>query len=379
MTFDPNNPPSAAEFLDPQRWPPEPDEEYEVGDTVNVGGIDFTKIAEPTVSFNGQPLEGPPWHVNQVWQLPPDPLERIAVAIEALASGYSPRSITVHEAQSAVDTAAEVTRLTEQYASDGEAPHTWARKASESEGRIQAFTEELADLEAKYGTLLQVIADVEEALGKSKAAPALAAKAVIEAWKNPTIPEPSIESMDNHANHLPSGVECTDTCPRTEAEEQAETAGAAMQEVEPVAAEPETERVIVEAVSSQPGHARVEHDEQPGYFYCRDCTLEYQAWITWPCPTVVGVLGDQAPDAIFVPDSTQEFRDAQGIEGGATDPEVDSPSDALNQTEQPEHNAPVEEWREYARAQGLAGPNIDRANRSQIRTALGIAQPAKDS
>lgn len=47
------------------------------------------------------------------------------------------------------------------------------------------------DLEAKHGALLEVLSDVEAALGKSTAKPALAAKAVIEAWRNP---EPAAES-----------------------------------------------------------------------------------------------------------------------------------------------------------------------------------------
>ena len=38
----------------------------------------------------------------------------------------------------------------------------------------------------------------------------------------------------------------------------------------------------------------------------------------------------------------------------------------------PAQDAPVEEWREFARSRGYAGPDIDQANRSQIRTMLGI-------
>ena len=41
----------------------------------------------------------------------------------------------------------------------------------------------------------------------------------------------------------------------------------------------------------------------------------------------------------------------------------------------PAHDAPVEEWREFARSRGYAGPDVDKANRSQIRTMLGIEQP----
>lgn len=43
---------------------------------------------------------------------------------------------------------------------------------------------------------------------------------------------------------------------------------------------------------------------------------------------------------------------------------------------QPAHDAPVEEWRSYARRLGYTGPDVDAMNRSQIRTMLGIEQPA---
>jgi len=39
----------------------------------------------------------------------------------------------------------------------------------------------------------------------------------------------------------------------------------------------------------------------------------------------------------------------------------------------PAADADVEEWRAYARSCGYAGPDVDKANRSQIRTMLGIA------
>lgn len=40
----------------------------------------------------------------------------------------------------------------------------------------------------------------------------------------------------------------------------------------------------------------------------------------------------------------------------------------------PAHDADVEEWRGYARSLGYTGADIDTANRSQIRTMLGIGQ-----
>lgn len=43
---------------------------------------------------------------------------------------------------------------------------------------------------------------------------------------------------------------------------------------------------------------------------------------------------------------------------------------------QPDHDAAVEQWREFARGLGYQGPDIDKANRSQIRTMLGIEQPS---
>lgn len=43
--------------------------------------------------------------------------------------------------------------------------------------------------------------------------------------------------------------------------------------------------------------------------------------------------------------------------------------------DQPAHDAPVEEWRAYARSYGYTGYDVDKCNRSQIRTMLGIEQP----
>lgn len=41
----------------------------------------------------------------------------------------------------------------------------------------------------------------------------------------------------------------------------------------------------------------------------------------------------------------------------------------------PAEDADVEEWRAHARSLGYTGPDVDKANRSQIRTMLGIAHP----
>lgn len=43
----------------------------------------------------------------------------------------------------------------------------------------------------------------------------------------------------------------------------------------------------------------------------------------------------------------------------------------------PADDASVEEWRGYARSLGYTGADVDQANRSQIRTMLGIPQPVE--
>lgn len=54
------------------------------------------------------------------------------------------------------------------------------------------------------------------------------------------------------------------------------------------------------------------------------------------------------------------------------------PEPAEMGAQRPTNDAPVEEWREFARSRGYQGPDVDKANRSQIRTMLGIAQPETD-
>ena len=59
----------------------------------------------------------------------------------------------------------------------------------------------------------------------------------------------------------------------------------------------------------------------------------------------------------------------------AAQPEPLNPDDL---SEHPAHEAPVEEWRAYAKSKGYlssGGVAVDDANRSQIRSMLGIAQP----
>lgn len=45
----------------------------------------------------------------------------------------------------------------------------------------------------------------------------------------------------------------------------------------------------------------------------------------------------------------------------------------------PAHDAGVEEWRAYARSLGYSSPKVDNANRSQIRSLLGIAHGGETS
>lgn len=44
----------------------------------------------------------------------------------------------------------------------------------------------------------------------------------------------------------------------------------------------------------------------------------------------------------------------------------------------PAPNAPIEDWRAFARSLGYQGSDVDWANRSQIRTMLGLAHPGQD-
>jgi hypothetical protein len=46
--------------------------------------------------------------------------------------------------------------------------------------------------------------------------------------------------------------------------------------------------------------------------------------------------------------------------------------------EQRAHDAMVEDCRAFARSRGHQGPEVDVANRSQIRTMLGIEQPTNE-
>lgn len=55
-----------------------------------------------------------------------------------------------------------------------------------------------------------------------------------------------------------------------------------------------------------------------------------------------------------------------------------APTAEVETPEQPADDADVETWRTYARSLGYAGPNVDKANRSQIRTMLGIPHPASE-
>lgn len=189
----------------------------------------------------------------------PDPLERIANAVEALLGMARPNA---------------------EYATDLDDK---LREMADDYGRMkeknQGLHEIVADLEDNAVAMLRVIEGVEKALGKSTARPAVAARAVIDQWRNPA----------------------------TEEEEAAEELA------------PDVE----------------------------------------PAPDGGGYPID--PPAEVVEESTEPLQSVPTWEG--VRPEL------------PAHDAPVEAWRSYAKAVGAAGPDIDSMNRSQIRTALGVAQP----
>lgn len=247
-------------------------------------------------------------HITQIAQ---DPMERIAEALEAIARAQ-------------IDQTIEGLRTVNVYEAEKPRP-VITNSSPEQDKLVEGLRENLrstdeayADLEAKHQTVLQVISDVEAALGKSKAAPALAAKAVIDGWRNPRV-EPAAEDGD-----------------------PALTGDAVYDSNGLLPPDPELSNPV--EPDSVEGHTRTPHPE--GADFCRECSGALQEWIVWPCPAVSG--------------------EAQPVQTG--------PEEGHEPVVQPAHNAPVEEWREYARSLGYAGPDIDKANRSMIRTTLGIAQ-----
>lgn len=242
-------------------------------------------------------------------------LWRVANALEALVDNFRPQPMfgDVH-----------VSGFEFTPTQPGDAPAlAYVADPSATEA-LQLAYEKLADAEDQLKTMGDVISNVEAALGKSKAAPALAAKAVIEAWKNPTVEEPAEDT--------------------TEPASDLEVRPDAATPVEVV--RPDNAPDLGPELGSYPGHTRTPHPEGPDF--CRECSGELQEWITWPCPAV----------------------------SGQAQPLATGPEEGHEPVAQPVHDAPVEEWRAYARHLGYAGPDIDKANRSMIRTTLGIAQPA---
>lgn len=282
----------------------------------------FLASSEPDEDDEPQSHDGPKWHTHA---LPPDPMERIADSLSRLADHFDGTQT-----------------FTAELVSDGHNPAACPVEPEYATllENIQITQERLADTEAERETLTQVISDVEAALGKSKAAPALAAKAVIEAWRTPPVPEtedPSAQEESVGDALLTGKADLGD--------------GTTVDFTQPA------ETVPVPVVAANPdnvaGHTRVPHPD--GFDFCQECSGASQQWVHWPCDVVTQALsgsGAEAGDAIFVPET-------------ATTPQ------------QPAHNAPVEEWREYARALGYAGPEIDKANRSMIRTTLGVVQPTE--
>jgi uncharacterized protein YyaL (SSP411 family) len=70
-------------------------------------------------------------------------------------------------------------------------------------------------------------------------------------------------------------------------------------------------------------------------------------------------------------------REALGSASFVAKAEPEAPVNATDehnndQDAPPAADASVEEWRAFARGRGYAGPDVDKANRSQIRTMLGL-------
>lgn len=248
-----------------------------------------------------------------LWQVPKSDLQKIAEGVQRLVEHFTTsdtRAITVYEAMSPEAVAAEIARVNQPTEVDA-APHTWARKAAEAGEALQLSFEKLADAEDQLKAMADVIYSVEAALGKSTAKPSLAAKAVIEAWRNPQVPEvEGTAGGDSSDLNIPA--------------------------------------------EHLPGHTRAEVEEGAPAI-CQECSYAAQDYVVWPCPEVKQAFEPLAPT------------EPEGVED-------------INV--QPAHDAPVEEWRAYARRLGYAGPDIDKANRSVIRTTLGIAhveaQPAPE-
>lgn len=246
---------------------------------------------------------------GQLWQIPPTPIESIAGSLRNIENILHDRLGSSQKFEAVLSTL--------------DVP-----QAPLADTRV--LEEELADTDAKLEEAYNVINRVANALGKSKAAPALAAKQVIEAWRNPTVPDTTETEGEE-----PEGVQMTEMGSEAWAAEEAVAAQAYADGTQAIVANPD----------SLPGHTRTPHPE--GADFCRECTGETQEWILWPCPAVSG-----APQSLPT-----------------------GPEEGYEPVAQPAHDAPVEEWRAYARALGFAGPDIDKANRSVIRTTLGIAQP----
>jgi len=88
------------------------------------------------------------------------------------------------------------------------------------------------------------------------------------------------------------------------------------------------------------------------------------------------IAGVVKPSVSKLANQVREVLDPPGaVEAAEPDgePPVEAKLDA-----QPADDAEVEEWRAYARSRGYAGPDVDKANRSQIRSMLGIQHPATE-
>lgn len=117
-------------------------------------------------------------------------------------------------------------------------------------------------------------------------------------------------------------------------------------------------------VASQGAHTRTSTEAGPDF--CKECSDKAGDWVPWPCSETPSPAPDASPSEPQpepIPATSTEARAGEG-----------SPW-RVNGV--PTHDAPVEEWRTYARAVHAVpeGTVLDQMNRSQIRTMLGIEQP----
>lgn len=84
-------------------------------------------------------------------------------------------------------------------------------------------------------------------------------------------------------------------------------------------------------------------------------------------------------EAIIKPSTSKLANQVREAIGRWRDPEVPAAAEGgeepSGEPEHPSHDAPVEEWREFALLHGHTPETVTGMNRSQIRSMLGIEQP----